>query len=176
MVRLLPAHAHSMDVACESHAHPVSLYACATRDHLRASQPFKMTAQLYSDCWRERVDRENRSMLKSLTETDDEPDLRAAVASSRAPASNADPAEIDDDAVSVVGSIASHRSGASRRSTATKCSVARSDVSSNVSTNSATVRKLKLLEQELEKEQQKRKELEELLKVKLKVKTLRGEH
>ena len=75
-------------------------------------------------------------------------------------------AEKDDDAVSVVGSLASHRSGASKRSNATKRSVARSDVSSNVSTNSATERKLKLLEEQLKKEQAKRKELEDLLKVK----------
>ena len=38
------------------------------------------------------------------------------------------------------------------------------DVSSNVSTSSATERKLKLLEAQLESERSKRKELEELLK------------
>ena len=122
-----------------------------------------MTAQQYSDCWRERVDRENGALLQSFKEPAD--------ASGRPPTADnmaaAAAVEKDDDAVSVVGSLASHRSGASRRSNATKRSVARSDVSSNVSTNSATERKLKLLEQQLEKEQAKRKELEELLKGKL---------
>ena len=135
---------------------------CATQLlPLRAPQPFKMTAQQYSDCWRERVDRENSTIMQSFEKKGDEP----FAATSGAP-TNSTRVEKDDDAVSVVGSIASHRSVASHRSNATKRSVARSDVSSNVSTNSATERKLKLLEQQLEKEQQKRKELEELLKAK----------
>ena len=111
-----------------------------------------MTAQQYQECWRERVEKENKSITLGFGMMGEEPSQSAG--SSRAPAAPAtEPAaaEKDDDVVSVV-------------SMASKRSVARSDVSSNVSTNSATERKLKLLEQQLEKEKQKRKELEELLK------------
>ena len=129
-----------------------------------------MTAQQYSDCWRERVDRENSVLLESFKElggasASGDPPTSTALAAAEKDSTAQAAAEKDGDAVSVVGSIASHRSGASKRSNATKRSVARSDISSNVSTNSATERKLKILEEQLAKEQAKRRELEELLKV-----------
>jgi|TARA_B110001469_G_C9469218_1_gene235927 hypothetical protein len=110
------------------------------------------------------VDKEHNVLMESFKE---QGGTSGAPPTSTALAAAEKDVEKDDDAVSVVGSLASHRSGASiTRSNATKRSVARSDVSSNVSTNSATERKLKLLEEQLKKEQAKRKELEDLLKVK----------
>ena len=150
----------------DAHLAPAPLSPCRSR----APQPFKMTAQQYSDCWRERVDRENSVLLESFKElggasASGAPPTSTALAAAEKDSTAQAAAEKDGDAVSVVGSIASHRSGASKRSNATKRSVARSDISSNVSTNSATERKLKILEEQLAKEQAKRRELEELLKV-----------
>ena len=132
------------------------------------AQPFKLTAQQYQECWRERVERENKTIVLGFGKDGEEPpktagstagstsrSAAAAAPVAAAPAPELAAAEKDDDAVSVVSKASSHRS---RRS------VAASGISSNVSTNSATERKLKLLEAQLEKEQVKRKELEELLK------------
>ena len=122
------------------------------------AQPFKLTAQQYSECWRERVEKENRTITLGFGMGDAAPSATAAPtaappAATAAAAAAPPTAEKDDDAVSV----RSYRSDRSDRSK-------RSDVSSNVSTSSATERKLKLLEAQLESERTKRKELEELLK------------
>eukprot|EP00316_Scyphosphaera_apsteinii_P003834 CAMPEP_0119305210 /NCGR_PEP_ID=MMETSP1333-20130426/6263_1 /TAXON_ID=418940 /ORGANISM="Scyphosphaera apsteinii, Strain RCC1455" /LENGTH=108 /DNA_ID=CAMNT_0007308241 /DNA_START=45 /DNA_END=367 /DNA_ORIENTATION=+ len=104
-----------------------------------------LTAQQYSDCWKQRVAKEEAA-LSSVPGGGQPYDRR--------PPTGTGP---DDDDVK---SVCSHASARSDRTNAY------SEVSSRVSSSSSSARKLELLQKQLEYEREKRKTLEAELKTK----------
>ena len=106
------------------------------------AKSFKMTAQMYSECWRERIEKE-QAALAAVTLADLRPEP--------APPPAAPP------------SAASSKGGGSVISGMSMPS-AISNISSRVSTSSATARKVELLQQKLEAERKRTFQLEQALK------------
>lgn len=117
--------------------------------------PFKPTAQQYNDCWKERLEKEQKANAQAVA---------ARVAAQAAVAEG----QRDDDVISNMSKI----STGSRRSSAnvpaqdseSVLSGGFSVISSKVSSSSAANRKLEMLQQQLESERKKRREVEQALK------------
>lgn len=114
--------------------------------------PFKLTAQQYSECWRERIEKEQRALAVQLTQEALEQitseDQQQQTGGSRPP--------------SVAGSVAKPKSEISIASVS-QLSYVSSRVSEGRSGRTAA-QKVEMLQKKLEQEKHRRKELEMQLK------------
>merc|ERR1712216_1043681 len=109
----------------------------------------KLTAQQYSECWRERLNKEQQAFTEALVHEQLREQADKKAAEPVPPART----QQDDDVKSTI----------SLRSTGSALTGI-SQISSRVSTSSATARKVEILQQQLESERRKRHELEMVLK------------
>jgi len=106
----------------------------------------KLTAQQYQECWRERIEKEQKATAQAVA------DGAAQVASKPPAATSATGA---DDTVSAISTVSRASAGSGFNE---------SIMSSRVSSSSAANRKLEALQAKLEEERKKRRELEHALK------------